>query len=315
MQQTNILRKHLPLDELLQRRQQIEDVNYWRRINPNSTISDFSLSELQSAQDLAKRELACYTNQLREEGYFQTPPVIPAAMLQEMLECIKVVRQHGFPVMFSLVYDPFYAAFSYFDSVLANILGHEYKLVPNFWVYYIDPSDAGKGFEPHRDAEYLDTIGADGMPTVLTLWIAVTDATPLNSCMYMLPKNRDPQYVQAIHDLKTGATQFALEDIRALPTKAGTLSCWDQYVFHWGSRSSKRAPAPRISYATYCQRGDISPVDNAIIDLRKGVDFETRLGLICKGMYRYSYLSVQSSEPHQPLLSFLEKQMATLTNA
>ena len=117
----------------------------------------------------------------------------------------------------------------------------KYLLVPNFWIYYIEPSDSGKGFEPHRDAEYANTIGTDGIPTVLTLWISVTEATPLNSCMYLVPKHRDPQYDQAIRDLETGGTQFALEDIRALPTQAGTLSCWDQYVYHWGSRSSKRA--------------------------------------------------------------------------
>ncbi|NKC15520.1 MAG: mitomycin antibiotics/polyketide fumonisin biosynthesis protein [Gammaproteobacteria bacterium] len=314
MQKSNVLRKHLPLDELLQRRQQIEDVNYWRGINPRSTISTLSLAESRNSQDSTDPKAACHAMQLREEGYFQTSPIIPDSMLQEMRECIEIVRRHGFPVMFSLVYDVFYSVFSYFDSILTHILGSEYKLIPNFWVYYIDPTDAGKGFEPHRDAEYVNTIDAHGMPTVLTLWVTITDATPLNSCMYILPKDRDPQYNQAIHDLKTNANQLALEDIRALPTKAGILSCWDQYVFHWGSRSSKRAPHPRISYAMYCQRGDVDPVDNAIIDMRNGIDFKTRLEVICKGMHRYSYLSVQSPDPRDPLLSFLERHIANLKN-
>lgn len=312
MEEANPLRKHLDLDALLPRRQQIEDVNYWRSIKPDSAISDCKIAP-PASPDSRRQDTAKYAAQLREEGYFQTPPVIPSDMLDEMLACIHAVRDEGFPVMFALVYDVFYAALAHCDFVLAKMLGPDYQLIPNFWVYYIEPSDGGKGFEPHRDAEYANTIEADGMPTVLTLWITVTDATPLNSCMYILPRDRDPQFSAAVHDLKTGASEFALEDIRALPTPAGTLSCWDQYVYHWGSRSSKRAPAPRVSYAMYCQRGDMPPVDNALIDLRQGIDFQTRLGLICKGMYSYSYLSVQSPQARSPLSSFLEQHMAALS--
>ncbi len=315
MEEPVVLRKHLPLDELIQYRQQIEDVDYWRGINPHASISDFPVQALQSSRDAAVEEAERYATRLREEGYFQTPPILPAAMVQEMRACIEAVKERGFPVMFSLVYDVFYSAFAYFDAALAPILGPGYKLIPNFWVYYVEPSDAGKGFEPHRDAEYEGTIGADGMPTVLTLWVTVTDATPLNSCMYVVPRNRGPQYERAIHDLETGGTEFNLEDIRALPTKAGALSCWDQYLFHWGSRSSKRAPAPRISYAMYCQRGDTPPVDDASLDLRHGIDFNTRLGAICRGMYRYSYLSIKVSEQSRDLLSFLGKHMAVLAKS
>ena len=316
MQETTPLRKHLALDELLQRRHQIEDVDFWRQINPTSSVSDFSLTE--SAKDTpgsSASDLDRYATRLREEGYFQTPVVLPAPMLREMRECIEVVRQHGLPVMFALVYDVFYRAFVHLDPVLTHLLGRQYKLVPNFWVYYIEPSDADKGFEPHRDAEYPDTIDASGLPTVLTLWITVTEATPLNSCMYILPKDRDPQYLQATRDLTTGADQLALEDVRALPTEPGVLSCWDQYVFHWGSRSSRRAPTPRVSYAMYCQRGDVSSIDNSIIDLRSGIDFAARLGLICRGMYRYSYLSVQPDDPRKHLLSFLESHISALPSA
>lgn len=313
MQQTTFLRKNLLLDDLLDKREQIEDMTFWQKLNPCSEVSDWQLSVLPDSTNLS-RQLISYTDQLQEEGYFQTAPLIPAAMQREMLECITTVRKYGFPAIFALVYDVFYKAFAYFDAILTRFLGSGYFLVPNFWVYYIEPSDTGKGFEPHRDAEYADTIREDGLPKVLTLWVTVTEATPLNSCMYMVPKNRDPQYHQAIHDLETGATQFALEDIRALPTQAGTLSCWDQYVYHWGSRSSKRAPAPRVSYALYCQRGDMAAVDSTVIDLRKGIDFETRLGLICKSMYRYSYLNVPSrSTLTDPLLSFLKGHMANLT--
>ncbi|MGL5059370.1 MAG: phytanoyl-CoA dioxygenase family protein [Microcoleus sp.] len=314
MTQETILRKALPLQNLIPLFSQAEDINYWRHLNPNSKISDNPFTEFQNFPDIDKPTLEAYALQLKEEGYFQTNPLIPAAILQEMRECIDRVKAAGFPQMFALVYDVFYRSLGYFHSTLTGILGSGYRLVPNFWVYYIDAVDTGKGFEPHRDAEYEDTIDANGMPTVITIWITITDANPLNSCMYILPANRDPQYAEAINNLQTPADRFALEDIRALPTAAGILSCWDQYVFHWGSRSSKRAKEPRISYAAYCQRGDLTPVDDVTIDIPSAISFQTRLGLICRGLYRYSYASFERSKETEPALDFLHQQMASLKN-
>lgn len=312
-EETAFLRKEIRIDQLVSRIPEIEDINYWRSLTPDAVISDFPFQGWEKSPQANQEKLDEYISQLREEAYFQTEPIIPTATLQEMLQCVENVKKAGFPPMFALVYDVFYKVFVNFNSVLTSILGPGYQMIPNFWFYYIETSDHGKGFEPHRDAEYANTIDANGMPTVLTLWITLTEAKPLNSCMYLVPSNRDPQYTNAIHDLKVGATEFALEDIRALPTPAGVLSCWDQYVFHWGSRSSKRAQHPRISYALYCQRGDIAPVDNIVINLPSAIDFNTRIALICRGLYRYSYLSLKASKEDTPLLAFMEKYMALLS--
>lgn len=311
-EETVTLRKSLDLDKLIPLLPVAEDINYWRNLNPDSTISDRPFEGFSEFSGVKQAEIDEYALQLREEGYFQTHPVIPAATIHQMRDCIENVRKAGFPTMFALVYDVFYQAFGYFNSTLTGILGNGYKLVPNFWVYYIETCDSGKGFEPHRDAEYENTIDSNGMPAVLTIWVTITEANPLNSCMYLLPANRDPEYAEAIKNLNTKATKFALEDIRALPTQAGTLSCWDQYVFHWGSRSSSRAKSPRISYAVYCQRGDIPAVDDAIVDIPSVLDFSTRLSLICRGLYRYSYASLQPSPEVEALLDFLNKHRETL---
>ena len=309
------LRKGLNLEGLIQNLDRVEDIDYWRRINPTVSISEYPFRGLENSQTVSPEVFESQAAWLREEGYFQTDPMVPAAMLREMVECIDVVRKAGFPPLFALVYDAFHVAFRHFHPIIKNIIGETYYIIPNYWVYYIEPSDAGKGFEPHRDAEYPDTIDASGMPTVITLWVAVTDATPLNSCIYLVPSNRDPDYAGAVGGLRTKATRFALEDVRALPTKAGTLSCWDQYVYHWGSRSSKRAGPPRVSYAVYCQRGDMPPVDDALIDLQSPLDFKTRLGLIFRGIHRYSYLGLQRSDQSGPLLEVIDRYMAVLKRA
>ncbi|WP_341529431.1 phytanoyl-CoA dioxygenase family protein [Nostoc sp. UHCC 0302] len=305
-----IPKKSLNLDKSLI--PQAENIDFWRKLNPDLTISDKALQWESVHSAIEPIYLDEYALQLKEEGYFQTPPVIPPTTTQQMIQCIEKVKKAGFPPIFALVYDIFYEGFAYFDSVLTRILGSGYKLIPNFWIYYIETLDTGKGFEPHRDTEYSNTIGSDGMPNVLTLWISITEATPLNSCMYLVPANRDPEYTNAIHDLNTGGTQFALEDIRALPTPPGALLSWNQYIFHWGSRSSKRAKFPRVSYAVYCQRGDIAPVDDVLLDIPSVLDFETRLAIACRAIYHYSPVSLQQSSQEEELLEFVKRNKAKL---
>ncbi len=309
-------KKGVEVENLLRALPQLADVNFWRGLNPSAAISNFHFVGQDVSNQVNAADIDAYTRQLQEERYFQSPVLLPEALTRTMRQCIEQVEQAGFPAIFALVYDVFYEGMGYLDSVIKEILGKNYRLIPNFWIYHIDSSEKGKGFEPHRDTEYTDTIDDNGLPTVLTLWVAVTDATPLNSCMYVLPANRDPDYAKAIHTLdKIPIKLFPLEDIRAIPAKAGSLSCWDQYLMHWGSRSSKYAKEPRISYAFYCQRGDIPPVDDAWIDLSLPLTFEHRLALVCRGLNKYSRLNLKSSEHTQPLQAFLEEKQAELVHS
>jgi hypothetical protein len=94
------LRKSLDLDKLIPLLPQAEDINYWRELNPNSTISSRLFEGFSEVSGIPKAELHEYRLQLPEEGYFQTPRVIPAATIQEMRDCIENVRKAGFPTMF-----------------------------------------------------------------------------------------------------------------------------------------------------------------------------------------------------------------------
>ena len=196
--------------EMVQRLSKIDDISYWRSLNPDSTISDFPFEGLKDEPKIKQEDLDRYLTQLQEEGYFQTEPLVPESTIQEMLRCIESVKQAGFPPIFALVYDVFYNVFKHFDSVLSGILQPGYKMIPNFWFFYVNPCEDSKGFEPHRDREYGNTIDASsGLPTVVTVWIPITAADPLNSCLYMLPTNRDPHYAEATRNLEINVTPFA----------------------------------------------------------------------------------------------------------
>lgn len=293
----------------------IETIGYWEKLAPGAAITDNPFTAATETACLPSPEHERYLARLREDGHFQTPVSISEQDLNEMQRCVDSVIRAGFPPIFALVYDVFYRALGGFRDFLAAALGPDYYLIPNFWVYHVATSDDDRGFEPHRDAEYTDTIGDDGLPTVLTAWIAITEATPLNGCMYYLPRGRDPEYREAIFDLDRTASRVALQDVRALPAKPGTMSCWDQYLFHWGSRSSQWAHEPRISYAMYFQRGDMPRLDSTALTVPSQLPFAHRLGIICKGIIRYSFVGLRESEAAIPLIAFADRYAALLEPA
>jgi hypothetical protein len=112
----------------------------------------------------------------------------------------------------------------------------------------------------------------------VNLWITLADATPTNSCMYVLPAPQDPGYRSGARD--TAFDRSQLQDVRALPAPAGSVLGWTTHLMHWGSRSSPDATEPRISATAYVQRADRPPASSAIMDFRDPVPFEQRLAWI-----------------------------------
>jgi hypothetical protein len=119
---------------------------------------------------------------------------------------------------------------------------------------------------------------------LLTIWIPFTDATPLNSCIYVLPLSLDPNYPANTRAL----TIDRFQDIRALPAKAGSVLGWNQYLLHWGSRSCSRAEQARISWGIYFQSGDVALFDPLARKLRGRLTFEERLVFIATAIARYA---------------------------
>lgn len=281
--------------------------DFWRELNPGLGISEHPFQAPNQSAQPTSVLLSDYRDRMVEEAYFQSEPALSAEMLASMREAIESVRAAGLPAVFAFVYDIFYQGLTHFDAEFAAVLGQNYRLVPNLAVYYIEASDQGKGFAPHRDAEYCDTINEEGLPTVMTVWITVTEASPLNSCLYILPKNRDPQYRESIQDLSVSADAFAWEDVRALPTAAGVMSCWSQYLFHWGSRGSRRAKEPRISYAVYLQSAQVDPVEEQTVAVPAALGFAERLSMICRSLRHNNWATFASWDRADELLGFLER--------
>ena len=95
-----------------------------------------------------------------------------------------------------------------------------------------------------------------GGQTMLSLWCPLTDVTPDNGCMFVLPKEHDPLLHAPAHpkhllpfDQHSGRCYFPLGGAVALaPCAPGAALAWHGSSVHWGGACSTHAEAePRSS--------------------------------------------------------------------
>jgi hypothetical protein len=268
-------------------RDHLRAADYWRALNPELTISEYPFSSAPRRSDVALDEVRRYSDQICREGYLQTPPLLDRAALARLRSGVERVVRAGFPSVFACVYDEFYAPFEGLSPLLTPILGDRYLMVAEgFWAFFVDVGDPAYGpwsaTGPHRDSLGPDpSILAGGPPTLVNVWIALTDATPANSCIYVLPGHLDPDY-RATRSVPTAGVR--LQDVRALPAEAGSVLAWTTHLLHWGSRSSPCAKEPRVSIAMYFQSRQVPAYDESAMEVPGCIPFETRLQWIARAI-------------------------------
>lgn len=263
-------------------RSQIESIDYWRALNPQCTITDDPWPLQPGRYPVSSANTARYLDSIRTEGYFQTEPLVPAADLDVLGRCIENVYRAGHSTTYALLYDQFYHVLAGISDILIPLLGQGYQMVPDeFEAYYIPTDDDAAGSGPHRDSlRPLDIMGADGLPKMVNVWIAITDATHLNSCIHVMPAHLDPGYVWGpAGPAPAEASEYPLQNVRAVPARAGSVLCWSPHLLHWGGRSSRLAAQPRLSFAVYFQSREIPPVHPTTLDIPSAIPFERRLYL------------------------------------
>lgn len=207
--------------------QQVEHADFWRALCPELRISDHPFAgctpdpvhEGAPAQALA---------QITEEGYLHSAPVLPTALVDQLAACITRLADHGLPTPFALVYDDLWQLVVRASGIVSAVLGPDYLLLPDFWVWVVGPGYEPSGWPPHRDLEQPGTLLDDGAPRLMTLWLPLTDATPSNSCIYALPTHRDPHLpdqVRALYIPPAASATCAPWRHRADQCWPGTSTC------------------------------------------------------------------------------------------
>ena len=258
--------------------------DFWRQLCPHMSIEGSATPTAAAVGDTG-----LLLSDLKREGYIQVPGAFPDQLTAPVRDAVSTLSQRGIPLPFAFVYDELWLAFKGLSTFLTTVLGEDYRALPDFWVWYVQPNENAMGWGPHRD-RVQSTLDPDNSPHTLTVWIPFSDATPLNGCMYVLPAHLDPRFKERRWDGEGNNVVQNPQDIRALPATAGSLLAWNQAVLHWGSRGSRLGTAPRISAAFEFQRGDRAPFNSPLLDPGWVPSFTERLGLIGKQVLQYRHM-------------------------
>lgn len=263
---------------------QIQTPDFWRSFAPGLHIEDRSIYENVVPFTLGPRKQSELAGLVRDEGYFQTT-VDWGLDVKLMADTVRSLAAASLSPVFAFLYDEFWCPFLKLHALYASLLGEKYFLLPDFWVWNVDPKKGEAGWRPHRD-KGRESLFDDGSPKSLSTWIPLSPATTLNGCMYIVPALHDPTYGTADED----EWKFEYPNIRALPGNPGDLFVWNQAVLHWGSCSSPRAPESRVSISFEFQRADVPAFNQPLIEPCTIMTFEMRLKLIAKQILQFQHM-------------------------
>jgi hypothetical protein len=256
---------------------------FWLARAPGFHIGDEAAFRAGRAIHPNNEEAADYNGRLCQEGYFRLRHDF-GLDLAGLAQTVSALVADGIPPVFAFVYDEFWAPFHALDALYGGILGR-YGMLPDFWVWHVDPRQGDSGWKPHRD-KGRGALRPDGSPLSLSTWIPLSDATPLNSCMYVVPADCDTTYGTE----REAEWTFELGAIRALPATPGDVLVWNQALLHWGSRGSWREDKPRISISLEMQTAEVPPFNRPFTPSGKLLPFELRLSLIGKQILQYRHM-------------------------
>lgn len=266
-----------------------QDPDFWMRLNPHLTVSEHPFRDNLPPPAIPSTVVDRALIDLDSDGFLVTPPVVADARMQPLREALDTLVARGIPSVFVCVYDEFYQCFQDLEPLLVPILGVRYRCVAEgFWGFRVEPGDPAPGgltggLPPHRDSMGPDPrILAGERPAIMNVWVALTDVTPLHSCLYVVPRYADAAFATTDRSVHVG--QFRLQDIRAVPVQAGGVVAFSTHLAHWGSRSAATAPGPRMSVSMYFQRADVPPFDASVFDLGGPVPVRSRLRWIIQSL-------------------------------
>ena len=190
-------------------------------------------------------------SELRTEGYTRLPHATSTVEAAALATAIARLVRGGWHPLWCLVFDEAWLWLSRMRHVLEGVINESAAPNYDFMAWYIDPVQSQAGWVPHRDRRNMP-VKRGTAPLYCTVWLALTEATPLNGCMHILPAEHDIAYdanelVTDAHDDE--CARKWVQDIRALPCEPAEALVWTGRALHFGGRSCARAPTPRISIA------------------------------------------------------------------
>ncbi|MCC9626014.1 phytanoyl-CoA dioxygenase family protein [Thalassospira sp. MA62] len=262
----------------------------WQELNPQLSIcTDGRVPGIvpDVGQTCPGFDAAALSERFWDEGYFFIKDLLPTEDLEKLRLGIETLIANDMSQALIYLYDEAWQVFMRLRPLLSHFLGDKLALLPHFWAWYVAPENGASGWPPHRDYQGESAIG-DDMVISLSLWVPLSNATPENGCMYVLPRSFERCYAQPVSD----PSEVPLQDVRALPAGPGTVMGWRQDLYHWGGRASTYAKNPRISLSLEFQNTAFDPLADDLLDLAHPPTFTKRLALIVGQFEKYQHMQV-----------------------
>lgn len=274
----------------------LEDLNskdFWLKL----AKTQFSINKENIQEEIqANSALGVNDALFKQEAYLHIENKIKLDF-EKLNSLLKTLYDNDLPCVFAFIFDEFWEIHNQLAPYVKHYLDEDSRLLATPWIWYVDPKkekeilDKSKNsgnqelvtrsmfsgfYGPHRD-KGKKSLFEDGSPKILSFWLPLTEANTLNSCISLVPADRDPTYGTD----NDNDWSFKRPDIRALPAKPGDILLWNEAVLHWGSRPAAREDLePRISIGFEYIKSDF--IETCYPNYKFGYypDFETRLAII-----------------------------------
>lgn len=255
-----------PLHFLLQSVESMGLPEYWRACCPGLTVLQDTFRDTEVAPSsspttppsLPTLSASSTTLQhtLNTRGFLSLSAaslshLLPPALIASLAAGVELLILLGHPPSAICQYDEHWEILRLLAPLLEGITGG--VGVGDIFSFYKQSSTLPTFAGPHRDKPNSgpEALRKDGSAQFNTVWVALTTASPSSSCLYFVPRDRDPGYHLPGDALSDSLPTIASWDnIAACPLEAGGVCVFSHRTVHWGSKPSLDC-SPRIamSYA------------------------------------------------------------------
>lgn len=238
---------------------------------------------------ISKADILRHVGHLKSEGYFCIENVVEPERVAALYSAVEKVRSAGWPAVFAFVYEEFWSltAIEPLATFLEAAVGPAYLQNSAIWAHWVNGESGNAGWHPHFDMAGED----DGF---LSVWIALTNATLDNGCMYLVGRRASSSArvdaIEATRDLPYESYSAILRNTIAVPAPAGSVIGWRGDILHWGSINTGN-PSPRVSLALEVRSHTTvaKEFETPLFDPRSAAPpFPQRLAAIARGILKFA---------------------------
>jgi hypothetical protein len=279
-------------------------VEFWRELCKDLTITDVDFSVDDEDGKLPPKSNDADSQprmRLVEDGYALLDSVDGEQKFKDLTLKLKdgITSLHArkIPATFILLCDETWEYARFAKTIMKDSTHSSNFFNFDVLAWHIDPKENVAGFSPHRDRQPDVTSSSfheDDQAKYVTLWTALSPATPENSCLYIIPKQCDPGYLAGDEDedplRRALSTKESYQHIRALPRESGQSVLFTHRILHWGSRGNpKTCKEPRVAISFVCSDPSFERpyVNPNYFEGERIPPFRIRLLLVCAQLLIY----------------------------